>query len=53
MYFKEPCFKPNSVICLTGASSGIGKELAISYSRRKCRLLLAARSLDKLEKVAK
>lgn len=50
---KSPRFKENSVICITGASSGIGRELAMQYAVRKCRLFLGARSKDKLEEVAK
>lgn len=34
---KTPYFKPNSVVVITGASSGIGKELALQYAFRKCR----------------
>jgi len=49
---KEPQFKPNSVIIITGASSGIGQELALQYAHRKCRLFLGARSVDKLKAVS-
>ena len=36
-------------VIITGASRGIGEELAYEYSRYQCRLLLAARSFDVLE----
>jgi len=29
---KPTKFKPNSVVLITGASSGIGRELAINYA---------------------
>jgi len=40
------------VVILTGASSGIGKELAYQLAQQGAWLALAARSLDKLETVA-
>ncbi|MCP9273184.1 SDR family NAD(P)-dependent oxidoreductase [Mycolicibacterium arenosum] len=40
------------VVIVIGASSGIGKETALHYSRRGCRLVLAARSDDTLQAVA-
>jgi short-subunit dehydrogenase len=39
-------------ILITGASSGIGAELAKSYSKEKVRLLLLARSEERLQKIA-
>jgi short-subunit dehydrogenase len=39
----------NKVIVITGASSGIGRELARQLARRKARLALAARSVSALE----
>jgi len=30
-------YKDNSVILITGLNSGIGKELALQYSKRICR----------------
>jgi len=37
----QSTFKPNSVILITGAGSGIGRQLALTYARRPCRLVLA------------
>lgn len=39
-------------VIITGASSGIGKALAEKYAQEGSRLVLAARSIDKLEEVA-
>lgn len=33
-------FKPNSVILITGAASGIGKNVALIYAQRRVRLIL-------------
>ncbi|MBM5782047.1 MAG: SDR family NAD(P)-dependent oxidoreductase [Pelagibacterales bacterium] len=38
-------------IVITGASSGIGKALAIAYSKQAVNLFLGARNLDKLQEV--
>lgn len=43
---------PNTTIWLTGASSGIGKELALQLSRFRPTLILSARNIDKLTKTA-
>ena len=37
------------VILITGASSGIGRELALRFAKDKCRLILIARRLELLE----
>ncbi|SDZ95601.1 short chain dehydrogenase [Bizionia paragorgiae] len=33
----------NKVVWITGASSGIGKSLAISLSKENCKLILSSR----------
>ena len=38
-------------VLITGASSGIGKATAMAFARENCRLLLCARSLDKLQAI--
>eukprot|EP00039_Didymoeca_costata_P003167 m.65697 g.65697 ORF g.65697 m.65697 type:complete len:312 (-) comp11752_c0_seq4:134-1069(-) len=42
----------NKVVWITGASSGIGEALAIEFAKSKAKLVLSARSKDKLEHVA-
>lgn len=42
----------NKVIIITGASSGIGKALALECARRGARLSLAARDMSKLRETA-
>ena len=41
----------NKVVIVTGASSGIGEALAREFARRGARVVLGARSMDKLEKI--
>lgn len=40
------------VIIITGASSGIGEALALKFGREGSKVVLAARSVDKLQEVA-
>ncbi len=42
----------DKVIWITGASSGIGKALALQLAREEARLILSARRTEELEKVA-
>lgn len=41
----------NRTVWITGASSGIGKGLAIALSQKGCKLILSGRNLAELEKV--
>ena len=41
----------NKVVIITGASSGIGEATAYAFAKQKCKLVLAARNLENLEKV--
>lgn len=43
--------RPGMRICLTGATSGIGKEIAIQYAKRGYRLMLSGRKLASLIEV--
>ncbi len=45
-------FFEDKVIWITGASSGIGRALAIELAAQKCKLALSARSVQDLEEVA-
>lgn len=42
----------NQVVIVTGASSGIGKSLALQLADQGARVVLAARRLDRLEQIA-
>ena len=41
----------NSVIVITGASSGIGKQLTERYAERGTRIVIGARKMDQLQQV--
>ena len=41
----------NKTILLTGASTGIGRELAIKLSSERCKLILVARRIELLEQL--
>lgn len=43
----------NKIVWITGASNGIGKQLAIDLARKKCRLILSSRNLDKLNETCR
>lgn len=47
--FNKNQFKPDSVIIITGASSGMGKELCLRYAARQCKIVIAARRISELE----
>jgi len=40
------------VVVITGASSGMGKEIAYRYAERGCKIVIAARKIKDLEKVS-
>ncbi|MDF1672039.1 MAG: SDR family oxidoreductase [Vicingaceae bacterium] len=42
----------NKVVIVTGASSGIGEACAIEFAKKGANVVIAARSIDKLEAVA-
>lgn len=42
----------NKTIVITGASSGVGKAIALAFAARKYTLVLASRSMEELELVA-
>ncbi|VDK24428.1 unnamed protein product [Anisakis simplex] len=41
----------NRTVLITGASSGLGRELAIKFYREGAKLILTARSIDKLKEL--
>lgn len=41
----------NRVVLITGASSGLGRELAICFYRKGAKVILTARSIDKLKEL--
>jgi NADP-dependent 3-hydroxy acid dehydrogenase YdfG len=41
----------DSVVVITGASSGMGKEIAFRYAERGCKIVIGARKMDDLENV--
>ncbi|RKP40032.1 hypothetical protein BJ085DRAFT_34102 [Dimargaris cristalligena] len=43
--------QPGEVVVILGASSGIGRELALQYAQRGARLLLVARRQDRLRQL--
>ncbi len=43
----------DKVVIITGASSGIGKALVYEYAKRGAKIVMAARSISKLEEIRK
>ena len=50
--FRRSQWVPGSVICITGAGSGIGRSIALEYAERQCTLILVSRGAENLERVA-
>jgi short-subunit dehydrogenase len=44
--------RPGMRVCVTGASSGIGREISIQYAKRGCKLMLSGRNLNTLTEIA-
>jgi NAD(P)-dependent dehydrogenase (short-subunit alcohol dehydrogenase family) len=44
---------PRRVVVVTGASSGLGRAIAIEFARRGCALVLGARRIDALDETAR
>jgi NADP-dependent 3-hydroxy acid dehydrogenase YdfG len=42
----------DSVVVITGASSGIGRELSFKYAERGCKIVIGSRNIKELEAVS-
>ena len=50
---KDAKWFTNQVALVTGASGGLGAQIAIELAKRDVQLILVARNMDKLEQVSK
>ena len=50
-YTGQNQFKEGSVVVITGASSGMGRELAYKYASRQCKVVIAARRENRLKEI--
>ena len=41
----------DSVVLITGATSTLGKELAVRYCQRECKVVICSKSFNELKKV--
>ena len=46
-------YKPGSTVLITGASSGLGKLIALKYAERGCPLVISGRNKEALAEVKK
>ena len=44
-------FETDSVVVITDASSGMGRELALRYAKRGCKVVAAARRIERLQEL--
>jgi NAD(P)-dependent dehydrogenase (short-subunit alcohol dehydrogenase family) len=51
MFTKPVVFKPGSVVLITGASSGVGRGIALKYAERGCKVVINARGQQALDEV--
>jgi NADP-dependent 3-hydroxy acid dehydrogenase YdfG len=42
----------DSIVVITGASSGIGRELSFKYAERGCKIVIGSRNIKELEAVS-
>ena len=49
--FNKNQFKEGSVVVITGASSGMGREMAYRYAKRGCKVVIAARRQERLDQI--
>jgi short-subunit dehydrogenase involved in D-alanine esterification of teichoic acids len=42
----------DSVVVITGASSGMGRELTFKYAERGCKIVIGSRNIKELEAVS-
>ena len=47
-FMNHNIFLADSVVVITGASSGMGKELTYRYAERGCKIVITARNMKEL-----
>jgi short-subunit dehydrogenase len=48
-WFTSSKFKKGSVVVITGAGSGLGREIALTYAERGCPIVINARTQSDLD----